>query len=48
MNNKINPVNIKGATSIYIDAEINEKRDLLFSGQGLSRLLICSNSQEVQ
>jgi hypothetical protein len=35
MINKVNLVQIEGTTSIYIDAEITDKGDLLISGQDL-------------
>jgi hypothetical protein len=35
--NKVNLVQVKGPTSIYIDVEITEEGDLLFSGQDIGK-----------
>jgi hypothetical protein len=37
MIDKVKLVHIEGSTSIYIDAEITDKGDLLFSGQDLGK-----------
>ncbi|MGD8584725.1 MAG: hypothetical protein PVH65_10090 [Chloroflexota bacterium] len=35
--NKVNLVQVKGPTSIYIDVEITDEGDLLFSGQDIGK-----------
>ena len=35
MANKVSLVRVEGPTSIYIDADINDEGDLLFSGQDI-------------
>jgi hypothetical protein len=38
MSDKVSLVQIEGATSIYIDAEITDEGDLLFSGQDIGQV----------